>query len=119
SWREPLAHASGAAGLPRAARRLIFLFAVLATAVALLTPALSYRDLVLPPAFPAVVALVIVAHLLGTQMRLGGTIIHVAWGEAAIIIGFTLIPIGWVPAALGLGILMGALLRSFFGDGLS
>src|SRR5581483_10236490 len=67
----------------------------------------------------AVVSLVIVAHLLGMQMRLGSTTIHVAWGEAAIIIGFTLIPIGWVPAALGLGILVGALLRSFFGDGLS
>jgi diguanylate cyclase (GGDEF)-like protein len=119
SWLGRLAQSSGATGLPRRAQRLVVALTVVAFAVAAGSPALSYPNLALPPAFPAVVTLVILAHLLGMQMRLGATIVHVAWGEAAIIIGFTLIPVAWVPAALGLGILLGALLRSIFGDGLS
>lgn len=119
SWLVRLARTSGAAGLPPRARRLVLALVVAAGTLAVAAPALSYPDLALPAAFPAVVTLVIVAHLLGMQMRLGNTTIHVAWGEAAIIIGFTLIPAAWVPGALGLGILLGALLRSVFDDGLS
>jgi hypothetical protein len=105
--------------MPRAALRLIIVMAVVAAALAVGLPLLLEDSLRIPSEFAAVVALTVLAHLLAMQMRVGTSIIHVAWGEATIIVAFTLIPATWMPAAVGLGILVGSSLRSFFGKGMS
>ncbi len=106
--------------MSRAALRLIAVMALAATAVAVGLP-LWIEGSLRPPGgiFAAVVAMTVLAHVLSMRMRLGTSTIHVAWGEATIIVAFTLIPAQWMPAAVGLGILGGSSIRSFFGRGMS
>jgi hypothetical protein len=105
--------------MPRAALRLIVVMAAVAAALAVGLPLLLEDSLEIPGGFLAVIALTVLAHLLAMQMRVGTSTIHVAWGEATIIVAFTLIPAAWMPAAVGLGILVGSSIRSFFGNGMS
>ncbi|GIH08236.1 hypothetical protein Rhe02_63030 [Rhizocola hellebori] len=118
-WLGRVALASGITGVPRAALRLIALMAIAAAALAVGLPLLLEDSLRPPSFFLAVVGLTVLAHLLAMQMRVGTSVIHVAWGEATIIVAFTLIPAAWMPAAVGLGILVGSSIRSFFGNGMS
>ncbi len=105
--------------MSRAALRLIAVMAVAAAVLAVGLPLWIEGGLRIHDGLVAVVALSALAHLAGMQMRLGTSIIHVAWGEATIIIAFTLLPAAWMPAAVGLGILAGSSIRSFFGKGMS
>ena len=119
-WLGRFALASGMTGMSRAALRLIAVMAAAAAVLAVGLPLWIDGSLRLPGAmFAAVVAMTILAHVLSMQMRLGASTIHVAWGEATIIVAFTLIPAQWLSAAVGLGILAGSSIRSFFGRGLT
>ncbi len=119
-WRERLGRRVGTTGLPRAALRFVAIQTILALIVSIGLPHLSgHRQHGLPGEavlFVVVVALVILANLFGLRMRVGNTTISVAWGEAAVIVGFTLIPAAWMPATVGVGILIGTSLRGMLGD---
>jgi diguanylate cyclase (GGDEF)-like protein len=105
--------------MPRAAMRLIAAMAAVAAALAVGLPLLLQDSQRIPNGFFAIIALTVLAHLLAMQMRVGTSVIHVAWGEATIIVAFTIIPAAWMPAAVGLGILLGSSIRSFFGKGMT
>jgi diguanylate cyclase (GGDEF)-like protein len=109
-----LAKLTGIAGLPRRALHLIILMTIIAAGVSIAGPSLSDGPILMPAEFFAVAGLFVLAHLLGTKMVLGSSTIHVAWGEAAVIIGFTMLPAAWMPAAVGLGILVASLILSYF-----
>jgi diguanylate cyclase (GGDEF)-like protein len=57
------------------------------------------------------VGVAVVAHLLRQRFRLGSTVVYIAWGEAALIIGLFLVPAGWVPLVVAAGLLLSAGLR--------
>lgn len=109
-----LAGLTGVAGMPLRALRLVCLMAFLASGIALAGPVLSGPDVTIPGAFFPVAGLFVIAHLLGTKMVLGSSTIHVAWGEAAVIIGFTVLPAAWMPAAVGVGVFAGTSLLSYW-----
>lgn len=100
--------------MPRPALRLIAATSTLALLFAVVLPWLSGAGV--PKTFPVVVGLVFLAHIFGLRMRLGATTINVAWGEAALIVGFTVMHPSWMPAAVGLAILTGTAARSLFGE---
>ena len=120
--RERLAHATGMAGTPAAAVRLVAVMAPLALAAAIGAPLLTGHTAITPRLvghFGIVVGLVMLARLFGMRMRVGAASVNVAWGEAAVIVGFTVIPAGWMPLAVLVGSFAGTAVRSAFSDGRS
>jgi len=115
--RERFAHATGMAGVPAPALRLAAVMAPIALAMAIGAPILTGQTAVSPGPFAVVVGLVTLARLFGMRMRVAATSISVAWGEAAVIVGFTLIPPAWMPAAVCIGSFAGTAVRSSLSDG--
>ncbi|HEX6683204.1 MAG TPA: bifunctional diguanylate cyclase/phosphodiesterase [Candidatus Limnocylindrales bacterium] len=117
--RERFAHATGMAGMPAAALRLVAVLAPLAIAATIAMPFIVGGRAVSPFNFAIVFVIVTLARLFGMRMRVGPASISVAWGEAAVIVGFTLIPAAWMPAAVCLGSFLGTAVRSKMSDGRS
>ncbi|HZM83968.1 MAG TPA: bifunctional diguanylate cyclase/phosphodiesterase [Candidatus Limnocylindrales bacterium] len=108
------------ADMPAAALRLIAAMAALAVVAAVGMPLLTGETTMTLRGFghfAIVVGLVVLARLFRMPMRVGTASIGVAWGEAAVIVGFTLVPAGWVPAAVLIGTFAGTAVRSTFSDG--
>jgi diguanylate cyclase (GGDEF)-like protein len=98
---------------------LVLLAAVAAALAGLLMPADIRPGAAEPTAirFGAVVAVVFLAQIMQLRFRIGPSVVGIAWGEAALIVGLYLVPPGWVPAAVFVGALVGRLLYSAFTDG--
>lgn len=107
---------AGTSGVPRPAVRLAATTSVLALAVAVGLPLITGASAPEPGMGAVVVVLVMLAHLFGLKMRIGATTINVAWGEAAVIVGFTLVPPALMPALVGAGILLGTSFRNVIGE---
>jgi diguanylate cyclase (GGDEF)-like protein len=71
-----------------------------------------------PVRFGVAVAIVFLAQIMQLRFRVGPSVVGIAWGEAAVIVGLYLVPPGWMPAAVFAGALIGRLLYSAFTDGI-
>jgi diguanylate cyclase (GGDEF)-like protein len=102
--------------MPSTALRLVAVTALLAVGLAVSGPLLIGPMIAPPPVLVVVVALMMLARIFSLPMRVGAANIGVAWGEAAVIVGFTLIPAVWMPAAVLVGSLLGVGFRGSFID---
>ncbi len=66
-------------------------------------------------AFAAAVALAAVAQVAAVSLRMGGALLRLGWGEAALIIALYLLPSGWVPLAICLGVALARALDPLLG----